>query len=278
MMIRIENLDFKYSGKQKIFSGLNLSFEEGHIYGLLGKNGAGKTTLLKLITGLLFPKTGKIQVNGYEPRKRQPSLLSEIFFIPEEIFLPDLKLRKYAKLLAPFYPCFDMAQLEAGMEAFEITDQVRMDRLSYGQRKKAFICLGLACNTRLVLMDEPTNGLDIPSKSSFRRLISSAATENRCLLISTHQVKDLENLIDALVIVDESRILMNATTEEITERLVFRQLKENEPALFAEESLKGRWGVVPNTEGTISKLDMELLFNTVLKSPEQIKQIFGTIK
>ena len=234
--------------------------------------------MLKLMCGLLFPERGEINVMGYLPSARKPAFLSELFFIPEEIYLPDLKVSAYAELLRPFYPRFDRQMLEEYMEEFEVSLDERMSRMSYGQRKKALICLGLACNTRLLVMDEPTNGLDIPSKSHFRRLIASVATKDRCIIISTHQVRDLDNLIDALVVVEESRILVNVTTDRITEKLVFKNLEEDESALFAEESVKGRWGVVVNENGEDSKLDMELFFNAVLQHPEKVRAIFGNDK
>lgn len=272
-MIQMNQLDFSYR-KKKVFSGLDLTLSEGHVYGLLGKNGAGKSTLLKLMCGLLFPGKGRIEVMGHLPSARKPSFLSDLFFIPEEIYLPELKMSEYAKLLRPFYPDFDYEMLVRCMEEFEVSADEKMHRMSYGQRKKALICLGLASNARLLLMDEPTNGLDIPSKSSFRRLIASAATPARCMVISTHQVRDLDNLIDALVVVDGGRILVNATTERITEKLVFRNVREEEPALFAEESIRGRWGVVLNEKHEDSKLDMELFFNAVLQHPEKMRDVF----
>ena len=179
-MIYIENLDFGYQKKREVFSGLNLSLTGGHIYGLLGKNGAGKTTLLKLIGGLLFPLRGRIEVCDAIPRLRKPSFLSDIFFIPEEICLPDMKMKDYFPLICRFYPKFDEELLFHAMEIFEVSESDKMGQMSYGQRKKALISLGIACNTRLLMMDEPTNGLDIPSKSQFRRLIASVASEERC--------------------------------------------------------------------------------------------------
>lgn len=273
-MIHAEHLEFSYRKNKKIFSGLDLTLTQGHVYGLLGKNGAGKSTLLKLLCGLLFPDNGVLTVMGYTPRQRKPSFLSDLFFIPEEIYLPEMKIQDYGKLIAPFYPHFDAGQLGAYMEEFEVSDKEKLNRMSYGQRKKALISLGLACNTRFLIMDEPTNGLDIPSKSHFRRVISSVTTDERCVIISTHQVRDLENLIDAIVVIDESQILVNTTTDKITEKLTFRALKENEFALFAEDSLKGRWGVVPNENGEESKMDMELFFNAVLENPQRLKQMF----
>ncbi len=274
-MIEIEKLEFGYGWRRPLFRGLDLSLEPGHIYGLLGKNGVGKSTLLKIMAGLLFPKMGRVNVMEHEPRLRQPSFLSQLFFLPEEIWVPDMRPKQYACLLAPFYPMFDWKQLEWAMEEFEVSDRVKMKHLSYGQRKKFLICLGMACNTRLLIMDEPTNGLDIPSKRCFRRLISSIATEERCVIISTHQVRDLDNLIDALVVMDDSQVWINTTTEQITKHLSFRQISGEEEVLYTEDSLKGRWGVVRNIEGEESKLDIELFFNAVLKNPQKITQILN---
>lgn len=273
-MIEARDLSFGYRRSRPVFSGLDLDIKAGHVYGLLGKNGAGKTTLLKLLTGLLFPGKGKLQVMGECPASRHPSFLSDLFFIPEEIYLPGMSMHKYAKLIAPFYPRFNREQLENFMEEFEVSMADRLDYQSYGQRKKALIALGLACNTKLLVMDEPTNGLDIPSKSRFRKVISSVADEERCILISTHQVRDLESLIDAVVIIDNSRILINTTTDVLTERVLFKSVQEGDDILFEEDSLRGRWGCVPNVNHEESRLDIELFFNAVLENRERMCEIF----
>lgn len=273
-MIEVKELSFGYRRGHSVFSELNLSFETGHVYGLLGKNGAGKSTLLKLLTGLLFPDKGELKVLENIPTLRRPSFLSNLFFIPEEFYLPDMSIRTYAGLLSPFYPRFNKEQLEEYLGELEVSMDDCFNRMSYGQKKKALIALGLACNTALLVMDEPTNGLDIPSKSCFRKLISSVATDDRCVIISTHQVRDLESLIDAIVIIDESRILINTTTDKITERLSFKQITEGDEVLFEEVSLKGRWGCVPNSGCQESRLDMELFFNTVLQNRDRICQMF----
>lgn len=273
-MIEAKELSFGYRRNRPVFSDLNLELNSGHVYGLLGKNGAGKTTLLKLLTGLLFPQKGELTVMGSRPQLRRPSFLSDLFFIPEEIYLPGMSMKKYSILLAPFYPKFDRQQLEHFMGEFEVSMDDRLDYQSYGQRKKALISLALACNTRLLVMDEPTNGLDIPSKSRFRKVISSVADNERCILISTHQVRDLESLIDAIVIIDNSRILINTTTEELTDKVMFKPVEEGDDVLFEEVSLKGRWGCVVNENRQASRLDIELFFNAVLENNERMCEIF----
>ena len=278
-MVQIENLEFSYGKNKELFSDLNLNLTAGHVYGLLGKNGEGKTSLLNLLSGLLFPQKGGIEVMGCLPRQRKPSFLSKIFLVEDEVSFPKLNsltMKTYARSTKPFYPCFDEKLLEEAMAGFGVSMDDKLNALSYGQVKKAWLSFGIACNTPLLLMDEPTNGLDIPSKSYFRRLISSVASDERCIIISTHQVRDVENLIDSFVILHENKILLNVNSEEITDRLVFRQVKDGEDALFAEESLKGTFGVLPNLNKENSRLDVELFFNGVLSNPERTREIFNS--
>lgn len=273
-MIRLENVSFGYRGG-RLFDDLNLELRSGAVYGLLGKNGAGKTTLLKLIAGLLFPKKGEITVLDRAPKKRQPEFLSRVFMLPEEFDLPRMDMDEYARVYGCFYPGFSREQLSNLMRELEVAENHPFHQMSFGQKKKAYIAFAIACNTPLLIMDEPTNGLDIPSKSAFRRVIASVADEQRTIIISTHQVRDLDQLIDSVVVLDGSEILLNATTGEITDRLQFVHLEENEPALYAEQTIHGRWGVQPNVSGTESQLDMELLFNAAVANREAVKQLFN---
>lgn len=273
-MISIDHLTFSYR-RRKVFEGLDLRLTSGRICGLLGKNGAGKTTLLKLMAGLLTPKQGKVTVLGQCPAERQPSLMSEVFVLPEEFDLPRLTIMEYAKYYGVFYPRFSSEQLLELLKELEVEHDQTLHTMSFGQKKKALIAFAIACNTRLLLMDEPTNGLDIPSKSSFRRVIASLVDDERTVVISTHQVRDLDQLIDQVVILDESQILLNATVAEITEKLRFTHLEPAEEALYAEQTIHGRWGVQANTTAADSPLDMELLFNAVTAKSQTIKSIFS---
>jgi ABC-2 type transport system ATP-binding protein len=275
-MIHLNDLQFSYSRKKTLFEGLNLSMQAGNIYGLLGKNGVGKTTMLNLISGLLFPKDGECTVMGYIPQERKVGFLANLFYVPDEINLPAIKLNDYVRVNKIFYPNFSQELLEQCLRNFEVEGNENFAKLSHGQKKKIYISFALACQTKLLLMDEPTNGLDIPSKSTFRKLMASVANEERCIVISTHQVRDLDNLIDAVVIMDNSKVLLQGTLDEITEKLTFRVLEKDEKALYEESSVKGRWGVVENTSGEFSKVDMELLFNAVISNKKEIERIFST--
>ncbi|MDF9794962.1 ABC-2 type transport system ATP-binding protein [Catalinimonas alkaloidigena] len=282
-MIKLQEITFGYTRHRRLFDGLNLQLEAGRIYGLLGKNGAGKSSLLRIMTGLLYPNGGKTEVLGHIPLKRQPSFLQEVLFIPEEIYLPPISITKYLKTQSPFYPKFNEQQFRYYLTEFDITYESKLDGLSFGQRKKVLIAFALACNTRVLIMDEPTNGLDIPSKSQFRKLVSSVFEEDRLMLISTHQVRDLDNLIDAVIVLDDSEILLHQSLEDISKRLRFTTLSsvENDHrVLYAEPSLQGYTVVMEDSAQlenlTESKVDLERLFHAAIQQPERIRALFST--
>jgi ABC-2 type transport system ATP-binding protein len=275
-MINIQNLHFSYK-KKKVFDNLNLQLTPGHIYGLLGKNGTGKSTLLKNVAGLLFPRQGAVTVNGFVPGKRQPEFLKDVFMVPEEFYLPNIPLSDFVKIEAPFYPKFSEAQLQTYLRDFDVPQDSTLQNMSYGQKKKVLISFALATNAKVLLMDEPTNGLDIISKSQFRKVLASALDEERCIIISTHQVKDLENLIDRVTIIDEGKILFDQKVEHIMEKLSFRissDEREAKDALYSESSLKGNVIVTPNYDAEEGKLDMELLYKAIVTNGEKIKTLF----
>ena len=277
-MIDIQHISFGYRSQNDIFQELTLQLHAGRIHGLLGKNGAGKTTLLKLISGTLFPYSGTISTLGFVPAKRNPLMLRELYFLPEDIFLPALSIQNYVNVYAPFYPHFDHKQFDDILQEFELPSRKqKLQTLSHGQKKKVQIAFSIAANTRLLIMDEPTNGLDIPAKSQFRRIVANTFIEERCIIISTHQVRDLHSLIDHITILDEHDMVMNHPTEEITKRLLFKWYDSQETpqeALYAEESLKGIAAVLENTQQIESKLDIEILFNALFANKEKISKLF----
>ncbi|TDH21614.1 ABC transporter ATP-binding protein [Segetibacter sp. 3557_3] len=276
-MIKIKNLHFAYK-KRKIFNGLSLSLKAGHIYGLLGKNGTGKSTLLRCIIGLLFPDEGTIEVMGMTPGKRHPDFLHNVFIVAEEFYLPDVSVERFVKLNAPFYPNFSQEQFMQYLDEFEIPQENTLQNMSYGQKKKVLISFGLACNTALLLMDEPTNGLDIMSKSKFRKVIAGAVDENKCIVISTHQVKDLESLIDRITIIDEGKILFDQTIDSINRQIQFKisfDQQEIAESLYKEPSLQGLAIVTANTEVEDTRLDLELLYKAVVTNGDAVRAVFN---
>lgn len=273
-MITIRNLNFSYSKKVPLFTNMNMELSAGHIYGLLGKNGAGKSTLLKNIAGLVFPDSGFIEVLGYRPENREVMFLQDICFIPEEFYLPSVKSDKYVRSNAVFYPNFNHDYFNNLIAEFEIPIQQKLGNMSYGQKKKYIISFGLASGSKLIIMDEPTNGLDIPSKTQFRKIMASAMKEDRCIIISTHQIRDLDNLIDSVIVLNQNKVVLNASIFDIAEKLQFRKQQTiNDQVLYAESSLGGFHAMVPNADGSDSKVDLELLFNGVLTEKEKITNL-----
>lgn len=275
-MINVENVNFKYPKGRDLFKALSLNLEPGHIYGLLGKNGAGKSTLLKVMAGLLFPQSGTVTTLDSSACLRKKEMLQNLYFLPEELYVPHLTIRKFASLYAPFYPYFNEEQYYDYLSKFEILHyDDYMDKLSHGQKKKVMICFALATNTSILFMDEPTNGLDIPSKTEFRRIMASAATEERLVLISTHQVRDLSNLIDAVVVLNNGEILLNQSTYNITEKITFEMVEAaDEDLIYFEETMQGLMALRENKTGTDSRIDLELLFNAVICNKDKFEELF----
>ncbi len=264
-MIEIKKLSFAYPHKQLLFKELDLALNKGHIYGLLGKNGAGKSTLLKNMIGLAFPEKGSCLFNGINVADRPVSVLEDIYFIAEELYVPSLTPVQFVGNTAGFYPKFNQSDFYHYLKVLDVDLDGVMDKQSYGQQKKAMIAFGLATNTSLLIMDEPTNGLDIPSKVQFRKLIASVLTEDRCMVISTHQVRDLDSLIDTLLVLHEREIVVNSPVEEISEKVSFGMFNDTTglQVLYEEDSIRGKNAIIKNTTGKFSKIDLELFFNAV---------------
>jgi ABC-2 type transport system ATP-binding protein len=277
-MVTIEALTFGY-GRGPLFTDLGLSLTPGNIYGLLGVNGAGKSTLLKLIAGLLFAETGVVRTLGQDPAQRSPSLLVDLFVLAEDAQAPSMHARDYVRSRAPFYPRFDRTLFERYLRELELADVGNLAALSHGQQKKFLLAFGLASQAKLMLLDEPTNGLDIPSKSSLRRVIAEAVSPERLFVISTHQVRDLGTLMDPLVILHQGRVLLNSTVAELATQVHMTQQSSPPPAdapglLFSEPAVGGFWSVWRG--GGEGPLDLEVLFNAVVARPDLARSSFAT--
>ena len=276
-MITVNNLDFGYQKSKLIFNNLNIEIKEGGIYGLLGQNGVGKSTLLHLICGMLTPCSGKVLFDEQDVRKRLPSTLCETFIVPEEFDLPKITMEEYCKINAPFYPNFSVDDLKANLATFDLNYEQNLGKLSLGQKKKAFMCFALACNTKLLIMDEPTNGLDIMSKVQFRRFISSHMTDDRIIIISTHQVHDVELILDHLLVLNNNEMVINSPIYNITEKLKFitsSDVIEPGKVLFTSKTIGGTSYIsIRNEDDEETEINLESLFMFCLSEPEKVKSI-----
>ena len=281
-MITINNLDFSYKNAA-VFKNISLEFKEGNVYGLLGENGVGKTTLLKIISGLQFPKNGTCTVDDFIPSERNPYFLQNIFYLPEEVITEDTTPEKFINKLGVFYPRYDHSYFLNLMKELEVDANNKFNAMSYGQKKKSLLACALSLRTDYLLLDEPTNGLDIPSKALFRKVILQHSTDAinsvPTIIISTHQVKDVENLIDPIVILDHDEVLLNATFEEISQRLYFEYgAEKSDEALYSEMMPGGYINVLPNTFNMESKVNVEALFNAVRCNKKKIREIFVKVE
>lgn len=283
-MIAIKNLSFSYK-KMPVFTNIDLTFDgkydsndyqRGHIYGLLGENGVGKTTLLKLICGLLRPKEGCCSVDGFTSQERLPEMLQHIVFLPDEVKIPDGSTpQQFVDELLPFYPEFAQGTFLHLMQELEVEPDRKFKEMSFGQQKKSLIAASLSLGTDYVLFDEPTNGLDIPSKAQFRSIMSKRADERSTIIISTHQVKDVENLIDSIVILSNKAVMLDASVQRITEKLYFEYgVEKRDDALYSEMQPGGYLNVLSNATGEESQINIEALFNAVLKNKRVFKEMF----
>ncbi len=262
-MIEINGLNFAYKKKNSLFESLALTEGSGKIIGLLGKNGAGKTTLLQLLTGLLTPTYGDIKVLGFNPADRKPAFLQNVYYVPEEFNLPHLTIDTCVKVTAPLYPSFDKVKMEMLLTNFDLDLNSNLSRISHGQKKKFRIAFALATNCKLIILDEPTNGLDIPSKAIFRKTVAGSFADNQMIIISTHQVKDIETLIDKIIVIDNGKVIFNNDVLNITDKFEFRTVPMlTSEIIYSEQGFAGHKSILPTT-GVSTEIDMELLFNAI---------------
>lgn len=280
-MIQANNISFSYRRGHKLFSGMDLELPQGTITGLLGRNGEGKTTLLKLLSGQFFVQSGTLNVLGFDPAKRQVPFLNDLFFLPEEVSCPSISIREYFNIITPFYPKFSYEMAEEAMATFDLDWRMNLGKVSQGQKKKAVIALALSLQTSLLLMDEPTNSLDIPSKSAFRRMLAAHTTDEQTVVISTHQVRDLDQLIDRIVMLEHNQIICNESIARLEELFTFRQISGaamRAEALYTEPSVLGEVGVFRNAGNEDSNFSMELFFDGMIAKRENFTEIINSNK
>lgn len=266
-MLEIRNLTYSYSRRKRLIENLSLTIEPGTVCGLLGKNGSGKSTLIYLLCGLLRPQSGEINLNGYTPSDREVNFLNDIFLVPEEFDLPNISIEAYVRVNAPFYPRFDEENLKRYLELFELDMYEKLGHLSMGQRKKAFISFAMACNTRYLILDEPTNGLDITSKRNFRKAVAECMDDEKTIIISTHQVYDLDKILDHVVVIDREGILLNSPLNEISEKYSFSFTTDPSRASNALISLDvpGGFNIAEllSDENNETEVNLETLFELI---------------
>lgn len=274
-MIKITNLNYSYDGYSNVIRNINLTLHEGHIYGLLGANGVGKTTLIKILSGLLYSSEESCKVDDINPFKRKVELQRDMFLFDEEPISHSFSIVSMAKSLAPLYPNFDWKDFQNMLKELKVDGNVKLRSLSQGQRKKAYIAFGLAANTRYLFMDEPTNGLDITSKETFRKLVVAHALPERTIIISTHQIDDVENVLDSIIIMNINGILLSSTIEEVSRKLIFGPIDNPEEAIFVTDTLQGPCGIMKNDTDLETTVDLKMLFTAFMEKTDEMTELFS---
>ena len=270
-MIQLQNLHFRYHPKRPLFEGLQVQIDKPGIVGLLGSNGAGKTTLLHLLAGLRFPWAGSCTVLGSEPRRRQLSWQQQVLFVPETIEMPARSLQGWLAELAPFYPRFDQRLFEAIVKEFELEVSGKLSELSFGQQKKVMLAFALATQVKVLLLDEPSNGLDIFSKSQLRRIWTRHLPEDTLVVISTHQVRELGAQFDQVMMIDQGKLLFHQSMEMLNTRFCIQRSTEEpgEDAVYYEPIPGGYLALYIAEPGDPeTEIDLELLIKAIVEKPE----------
>ena len=276
-MINIENLSFCYQKKgcknaNKNVFDLNIKNAQigPGIHLLLGENGAGKTTLLHVIAGLLFAQKGTCKIDGNDISRRQPSDMSKVFFMPEDISFPAKSINDFAKIHSPFYPTFSKELFRQNLETFHLTGDEELSSLSLGIRKKANIAYVMALGTDIILLDEPTNGLDINAKKELLKIMVSSIREDQTVIISTHTVWDLKNLFESVMMLNRGELLLSMSNEEIISKISFMVGNAPSPdALYTERDINGYHWIEKNVDGIETETNFALLYSALMSDTAQ---------
>ncbi len=272
-MIQVNELTFNYPQRGNLFERLSFRLPAGEIIGLLGRNGVGKSTLIKLLSSLLDPQQGEISFQG-KTLVPGAELYSRLMVVPEEFTLPKVTVESFVRHTAPLYPTFNKEQFDTYSKELEVDCAMRFDRMSMGQRKKAYLAFALACNVELLLLDEPTNGLDITAKAALRSILASYADERKTILISTHQAHDIENLVDRVVILEGGQVLINSTVAELQSCFGFGIVADRE-AIYSQQSVAGQIGIWAADEDEEGRFDLELMFNAAMKATDKVQAVIA---
>ena len=259
----------------------------GEILGILGANGAGKTTTLRILASVIKADEGQVCLDGADITGNLMDYRRHIGFLTSELKLEDYFTPNY--LFDYFSKLYGVGEEQAAQRKKELFEKFGIDKfaevkvadMSTGMKQKISLVISIVHNPDIIIFDEPTNGLDIPGKSQFRKFIASGMSDDKTIVISTHQVRDIDKVLDHVLIMDDSRVLLDESTSNICDKLFFVESDDRElakSALFAIPTIQGNYLILPNEKQDESELNLELLFNATLATPEEIARLFHTQK
>jgi len=234
--LEVKNLSKQY-GNQTVLHDINLSIDEGEVVGLIGPNGAGKSTLLKAIMGLI-KYSGDLSIFDKDPFKNRTELLENMSYIADVASLPGwMKVKDLLEFVEQTHPKFDIARAKELLSDTPIQLESRTETLSKGMKTRLHLVTILAINTDLLVLDEPTLGLDVLVRRDFQdRLVKDYYTQNRSILITTHQVDEVESILTRVVFIKEGRITLDIKISELKDR--YTKLVTTQNVVFSDPALK----------------------------------------
>lgn len=265
-MVELKGISFCYDSEEKIFNDFSLRLNEGRFYGLLGKNGTGKTTFLKIISGALLVKRGEVIINKKDIKYRDLGTLQEIFLLPADFTFPQMNINKYVSIYSTFYPKFSKKILEDCFTNFDINKNIKnLQELSLGEKHKIAVSIAISSGTKILLFDEATNGMDIPTRKIFRKMLIKYIKEDQTVVLSTHVVHDIENLLTDIIILRKDKKAFISSIDDIRKRYLFGIQKYKDGALYYEPCSEGYHVICNNLNNEETEISIELLFNALTK-------------
>ena len=214
-LVTVTNLTKVYDKRKTALNQMNLSIPKGKIVGLLGPNGSGKTTLIKIMNGLLRPTEGTVLINGSAPG---PETKARISYLPERTYLRNsMKVKELIAYFADFYEDFKPERAKEMLESLGIDENAKIKTLSKGTREKVQLILVMSRDADLFILDEPIAGVDPAARDYIIKTIITNYNENATVLLSTHLISDIENVLDEVIFIKDGNMVMQATVEEIRE-------------------------------------------------------------
>lgn len=261
-------------GNKTALDDLSLTVPRGGVFGLIGGNGAGKTTLIKHVLGMLKAQSGTVRVFGLDPVQNPVGTLGRIGYLSEDRDLPNwMRVGELMRYTQAFFPNWDERYAEELREAFDLDSNARVKNLSRGQRARAGLLIALAHRPELLVLDEPSSGLDpVVRRDILGAIIRTIADEGRTVLFSSHLLDEVERVADRVAIIHQGRIMLTASMDEIKEShrrvtLRFEQPVDRPPSLVGTLSFEGRgaeWSYVCSGESGQLRRAAEALGATVV--------------
>lgn len=214
-LVKTKNL-MKFFGPVKAVNDVSISLEGGKIYGLLGPNGSGKTTLMRLISGLFYPTKGEIEIMS---EKKSIVSKASVAYMPTESFFYDyMKIKDVEQFFIDFFEDFDATKFDELLKKMNLSKNLKVSALSSGMNAKLRVAVTMARRAKIYLLDEPLNGIDLVARDAIMSAIIQEAREDNVIIISSHLIDVMENVLDDVIFIKEGQIVINENAEEAREK------------------------------------------------------------